>query len=136
VDYYVKGPIVGSLLDARIRCITAGRESLDDDMKLAYQRYAAERGFTPEQFRAAADEVADVGLAEWFGKAISSTEELDYSEALDWFGWRFATPKKTGKKEDHTKKEAAAKWNLQVRPEASGAQKEHLQKLFEHAKSQ
>jgi predicted metalloprotease with PDZ domain len=136
VDYYVKGPIVGFLLDARIRRITAGRKSLDDVMRLAYHRYAGERGFTPEQFRAAADEVAGVGLAEWFRKAISSTEELDYSGALDWFGLRFATPKETEQKEDHAKKEAAAKWNLEVRPDASGAQKEHLQKLFEHAKSQ
>ena len=136
VDYYVKGPIVGFLLDARIRRITAGRKSLDDVMRLAYHRYAGERGFTPEQFRAAADEVAGAGLAEWFRKAISSTEELDYSEALDWFGLRFATPKETEKKEEHAKKEAAAKWNLEVRPDASGAQRGHLQKLFEHAKSQ
>jgi predicted metalloprotease with PDZ domain len=136
VDYYVKGPIVGFLLDARIRRITTGRKSLDDVMRLAYKRYAGERGFTPEQFRAAADEVAGVGLAEWFRKAISSTEELDYSEALDWFGLRFVTPKESEKKEDAKKKEAAAKWNLEVRPDASGVQKEHLQKLIEHAKSQ
>ena len=136
VDYYVKGPIVGFLLDARIRRITAGRKSLDDVMRLAYKRYAGERGFTPEQFRAAADEVAGVGLAEWFRKAISSTQELDYSEALDWFGLRFATPKEAEKKEDPKKKEAAAQWNLEIRPDASGIQKEHLQKLLEHAKSQ
>jgi predicted metalloprotease with PDZ domain len=126
VDYYVKGPIVDFLLDARNRCITAGRKSLGDVMRLAYNRYAGERGFTPEQFRAAADEVAGVGLAEWFRKAISSTEELDYSEALDWFGLRFAKPKETDKKQDPTKKEAAAKWNLGARPDAFGAQKEHL----------
>jgi hypothetical protein len=39
---------------------------------------------------------------------------------------RFATPKETEKKEDPRKKEAAAKRNLEVRPDASGAQKEHL----------
>jgi hypothetical protein len=83
-----------------------------------------ERGFTPEQFRATADEVAGVGLAEWFRTAISSTDELDYSEALDRFGLRFATPKE--KQEDPKKKEAAAKWNLEVRQDAFGAQKEHL----------
>jgi predicted metalloprotease with PDZ domain len=136
VEYYVEGPIVGFLLDARIRRITAGRKSLDDVMRLAYKRYAGERGSTPEEFRAAAEDVAGVGLADWFRKAISSTEELDYSEALDWFGLRFATPKETEKTEDPKKKEAAAKWNLEVRPDASGAQKEHLQKLSEHAKSE
>jgi predicted metalloprotease with PDZ domain len=105
-------------------------------MRLAYKRYAGERGVTPEQFRAAADEVAGVSPAECFRSPISSTEELDYSEALDWFGLRFATPKETVKTEDPKKNEAAAKWNLEVRPDASGAQKEHLQKLFEHARSQ
>jgi hypothetical protein len=55
---------------------------------------------------------------------------------LDWFGLRFATPLEIDKKEGPKKTEAAAKWNLEVRPDASGAQKEHLQKLFEHAKSQ
>jgi hypothetical protein len=37
--------------------------------------------------------------------------------------------------DDPKKKEAAAKWKLEVRPDASSARKEHLQKLFEHAKS-
>jgi hypothetical protein len=35
VDYYVKGPIVGFLLDARLRRITAGWRRLDDVMRLA-----------------------------------------------------------------------------------------------------
>jgi hypothetical protein len=39
---------------------------------------------------------------------------------------RVATPKETEKKQDPTKKKAAANWNLEVRPDASGAQKEHL----------
>jgi hypothetical protein len=36
---------------------------------------------------------------------------------------RVATPKETEKKQDPTKKKAAANWNLEVRPDA---QKEHL----------
>jgi hypothetical protein len=31
-----------------------------------------------------------VDLQAWFKKAVSSTEELDYDPALDWFGLRFA----------------------------------------------
>ena len=90
LSYYVKGPVVGFLLDARIRRATGGKKSLDDVMRLAYRRYSGERGFTPDQFRAAAEEVAGVDLKEWFRKALASTEELDYQEALDWFGLRFA----------------------------------------------
>src|SRR5262249_54956262 len=60
LSYYVKGPVVGFLLDARIRRATAGKKSLDDLMRLAYKRYSGERGFTPEQFQATAEEVAGV----------------------------------------------------------------------------
>ncbi len=81
---------MGFLLDAEIRRTTDGKRTLDDVMRLAYKRYAGEQGFTPQQFRAAAAEVAGVDLKDWFRKAVSSTEELDYTEALDWFGLRFA----------------------------------------------
>ena len=90
VSYYVKGPVVAFLLDARVRQETKGAKSLDDVMRLAYERYSGEKGFTAEQFRKTAEEVAGGDLRAWFKKAVGSTEELDYAEALDWFGLRFA----------------------------------------------
>ena len=86
VSYYTKGAVIGFLLDARIRKATAGAKSLDDVMRLAYQRYAGDRGFTPEQFRATAEEVAGRDLSAWFVTVLETTAELDYTEALDWFG--------------------------------------------------
>jgi predicted metalloprotease with PDZ domain len=115
LSYYVKGPVVGFLLDAKIRRATDDRRSLDDVMRLAYRRYSGERGFTPEQFRATAEEVAGVDLDEWFRKAISSTDELDYREALDWFGLRFAPAE-----------DPAKAWNLEVREDATEDQKAHF----------
>jgi predicted metalloprotease with PDZ domain len=90
ISYYVKGPVVGWLLDARIQHATGGRKTLDDLMRLAYRRYSGKRGFTAEQFCQTAGEVAGGDLKQWFQKNVSSTEELDYSEALEWFGLRFA----------------------------------------------
>ena len=49
VSYYVKGQVVGFLLDARIRVATEGRRGFGDVMRLAYQRYGGDRGFTPEE---------------------------------------------------------------------------------------
>jgi predicted metalloprotease with PDZ domain len=121
VSYYVKGPVVGFLLDAKIQRATGGRKSLDDVMRLAYKRYAGARGFTPEQFRKTAEDVAGIDLQEWFREAISSVEELDYTEALDWFGLRFA--------EDS---QAAKAWQLVVRADASALQKSRLQKWLKH----
>jgi predicted metalloprotease with PDZ domain len=115
VSYYIKGPIVGFLLDARIRRATGGKRTLDDVMKLAYKRFSGERGFRAEQFRATAEEVAGTDLRDWFQKAISSTEELDYTEALHWFGLRFAPSE-----------DKQPTWRLEVNPDATEAQKSHL----------
>lgn len=119
VSYYVKGPIVGFLLDAKIQRMTNGKKSLDDVIRLAYQRYSGDRGFTPEDFRKTAEEVAGVGLADWFRKALASTEELDYAEALDWFGLRFAPT-------DDPEKQ----WTLETLPDASSLQKARFQSLL------
>ena len=77
----MKGPVVGFLLDARIRAATNGAKSLDDAMRLAYSRYAGNRGFTADQFRACCEETAGTDLKDWFHRALDSTEELDYTEA-------------------------------------------------------
>ena len=127
VNYYVKGPIVGFLLDARIQRATGGKKGLDDVMRQAYKRYGGERGFTAEEFRLTAQEIAGVDLKEWFRKNISSAEELNYTEALDWFGLQFAKPQAdlTEKAEKQEKK-----WTLEVRDSASGQEREHLNRLL------
>jgi predicted metalloprotease with PDZ domain len=121
VSYYVKGEVVGFLLDARIRRATGGAKSLDDVMRLAYKRYAGARGFTPEDFRKVAEDVAHADLREWFRRAVSSTEELDYDEALDWFGLRFAS---------RSGQDAGTNWKLDLREDATGAQQAHLRALL------
>jgi predicted metalloprotease with PDZ domain len=90
ISYYVKGAVVGFLLDAEIRRATGGAKSLDDVMRLAYERHSGPRGFTPEEFRAIAEEVAGTDLDAFFRRALESTEELDYAPALQWYGLRFA----------------------------------------------
>ncbi len=81
--------MIGFLLDAKIRRLTRNSKSLDDAMVLAYQRYGGERGFKPEEWRAVCSEVAGADLSAWFKQVIGTTEELDYTEALDWYGLRF-----------------------------------------------
>lgn len=96
VSYYNKGALVGWLLDAEIRIATQNRKSLDDLMRLAYRRYSGDRGFTPGEFRALANEVAGTPLDSFFERFVDGTEELDYQRALSFFGLRFKPePKKT-----------------------------------------
>ena len=90
VSYYLKGQIAGFLLDAAVRRATNGAKSLDDVMRLAYRRYGGDRGFTADEFRATASEVAGTDLSGWFTRTVASTQELDYDEALEWYGLRFA----------------------------------------------
>jgi predicted metalloprotease with PDZ domain len=89
VSYYTKGAVIAWLLDARTRAATGGAGNLDDIMRLALQRYGGARGFSTEEFQATAEEVARVDLKHWFHQVAESTEELDYSEAVEWFGLRF-----------------------------------------------
>lgn len=104
ISYYTKGAVVGFLLDARIRHATNGRKSLDDALRLAYARHAGERGFRGEEFHALLSEVAGTDLGPWLDRALSSTEELDYSEALAWYGLRFVEKKE---KDEDDKDEAS-----------------------------
>ena len=52
-------------------------------MRRAYARYGGERGFTGDQFRQTAAEVAGTDLRTWFASAVPSTDELDYTDVLE-----------------------------------------------------
>lgn len=90
VSYYVKGHVVGFLLDVHIRRATGGARSLDDLMRLAFERFSGDEGFTPEGFARAACEVAGYDITGWLAQAVASTDELAYGEALGWLGLAFA----------------------------------------------
>ena len=89
ISYYTKGAIVGFVLDAAIRRATNGQRSLDDVMRTAFARFSGPRGYTPAEFREVVKEVAGVDLSDWMRRALDTTEELDYRQALDWLGLQF-----------------------------------------------
>ena len=73
---------MGFLLDLEIRRTTNGGKSLDDVMRLAWQRYSGPRGFTPDEFRALASEVAGQDLSAWLQQALASTDRARLLERL------------------------------------------------------
>ncbi|HTU99974.1 MAG TPA: PDZ domain-containing protein [Luteitalea sp.] len=89
ISYYTKGAVVAALLDARIRIATDGERSLDDVMRLAYERYAGEVGFSDAQLRDAVSEVAGEDLSDVLVQALDTTEPLDYTPLLDAYGLSF-----------------------------------------------
>jgi predicted metalloprotease with PDZ domain len=108
VSYYTKGELAAFLLDARIRRVTGGKRSLDDALRLAYQRFSGERGYLQEEFRKVLEEVAGVDLGPWLARSVEGTQELDYMEALEWYGLRFAP--EAEKKEGGEPPELPAAW--------------------------
>jgi predicted metalloprotease with PDZ domain len=116
VSYYHKGHVLGLLLDAKIRRLTGGRASFDDVIRRAYARYGGERGFTADEFRHVADEVADTDFREWFRVSVSSTDELRYTDLLEWYGLRFVASESP-----------AGAWKLEVQPNQTEAQRQNLQ---------
>jgi predicted metalloprotease with PDZ domain len=89
ISYYTKGAVIAFLLDARIRKAKDGAKSLDDVMRTAYERYSGNKGFSDTEIRGVIQEVAGLDLESWLTAALETTEELDYSEALDYYGLRF-----------------------------------------------
>jgi predicted metalloprotease with PDZ domain len=115
VDYYVKGPVVGLVLDAHIRRLTRDKRSMDDVMRLEYRRFSGARGYTEAEFDKTVSDAAGVDVSGLLHKLIATTEEVDYTEMLDWFGLRFAPSD-----------DPAKAWALEVRPGATPAQKRHF----------
>jgi predicted metalloprotease with PDZ domain len=115
VSYYNKGQVLGLLLDARVRRLTGGRASFDDVMRRAFARYGGERGFTADEFRGVVEEVAGDDFRGWFRAFVASTDELSYTDLLDWYGLQFVVAGAP-----------ASAWNLKARPDQTEAQKQNL----------
>jgi predicted metalloprotease with PDZ domain len=96
ISYYVKGAVIGFLLDAHIRRLTDGATSLDDAMLLMRSRYSGEKGFSREDVRAVVAEVVGTAHARdiraWMARALETTAELDHTDALAWFGLQMTPP--------------------------------------------
>ncbi len=121
ISYYVKGPVVAFLLEARLRTASAGERGLDAVVPEAYRRYGGARGFTPAEFEAVASEAAGTDLGPWFDRTVRSTDELDYAEALQWFGLSL---------DGRDDAPPEQRWRLRLDDAATPRQTEHLRNLL------
>ncbi|GLU54060.1 M61 family metallopeptidase [Dyadobacter frigoris] len=95
ISYYIKGPIVGLMLDLKIRHETNNKKSLDDVMRTLYQDFYQKqnRGFTETEFRKVCEKVAGASLDEIF-HYVYTTKELDYVKYFNYAGLNIdVTPK-------------------------------------------
>jgi predicted metalloprotease with PDZ domain len=102
---------------------------MDDVMRLAYRRWSGAHGYTGPQFNRTVSDAAGVNVGPLLHKLIATTEEIDYAEMLDWFGLRFRP------QDESAPGDPARAWTLEVRPDASAAQREHFASLLAHSKA-
>ena len=84
VSYYLKGSVVGFLLDLELRRRSGGARSLDDLVRVLFEKHGAAPGLPEDGVEKAAIELlgAESGLHDWFETAVRSTRELPLAEAL------------------------------------------------------
>lgn len=86
-SFYLKGPIVGFLMDIYIRHESNNSRSLDDVMRALYNKYykQLQRGFTEEEAWQVINETAGCDMSE-FRRYVETTDEIDYSRLLGYAG--------------------------------------------------
>ena len=87
ISYYLKGQFVSLLIDLLIRAKHHNKRSLDDVMRLMWERFGQkEVGFSETDLRNTIAEVAEDNLDDFFVRYIETTEELPFDDYLHPFG--------------------------------------------------
>ncbi|WP_338284679.1 M61 family metallopeptidase [Limnobacter thiooxidans] len=88
VSYYTKGALLALCIDSAIRQQTSGQHSLDDVMRLMWQRKGMTgSGLGEDEFSALVHEATGVDLAHSINEWSRGTGELPLAEALKAYGY-------------------------------------------------
>ena len=81
ISYYSKGSVLGTLLNLAILAGSNGERNMDDLMRLLYNEYykKQKRGFTDDEFRQAAEQIAGRKLDDFFTIGVNSAEPINYN---------------------------------------------------------
>ncbi len=92
ISYYNKGALLGMLLDLELRARTQGRKSLDDVLRLMYERFYSQvpaatyylpgHGYEEQDILETASAVAGSSLRDFFDRYVRGTDPLPYEEVL------------------------------------------------------
>jgi len=92
VSYYTKGSLIALALDLTLRAKTGGKKSLDDVMRVLWQRFGRDfypdgrRGVTPAEVEALFDDISGVKMTPFFERYVRGTEDLPLAKLLAPFG--------------------------------------------------
>lgn len=87
ISYYDKGPVVGVMLDFRIRYATGNKRSLDDVMRKLYYDYYKKkgRGFTEDELKKEIEKTSGEKMDDFF-EYIYTLKPLDYKRYFAYAG--------------------------------------------------
>jgi len=100
ISYYTKGEALAWLLDLEVRARTGGEKTLDDVMRLLWQRfwngattsyYLQGHGYDGDDVRQALNDVTQTDFGEFFHRYVARTEELPYGWTLEKVGLRLVS---------------------------------------------
>lgn len=97
ISYYSKGQLIGAVIDAMIISTSNGGKSLDDFMRLLFDKYyiKAKRGFKEEEFKKDLEDFVGSNLDNFFKEYIHGTTPLDYESAFESIGLLVVKQEKT-----------------------------------------
>jgi len=85
ISYYIKGAVIGFVLDTHLRKNSKGRHDLDEVMRKMYSLYSS-RPYSAEAFEKTVVEVGGAEAGKLLRTLTTTTVEPDVDAALDWYG--------------------------------------------------
>jgi predicted metalloprotease with PDZ domain len=100
ISYYTKGEALAWLLDLEVRARTGGEKTLDDVMRLLWQRfwngattsyYLQGHGYADADVRQALNDVTQTDFGGFFQRYVEGTDEMPYGWTLGEVGLRLVS---------------------------------------------
>lgn len=100
-DYYFKGRLIANLLTLEIANRTAGAKSLDDVMRLMWERARDEgAAFDADDIRAVCEEVAGGSFKTFFDRYVFGAGAIPFEEYFELAGYHLAIDEKATRERD------------------------------------
>ncbi|MBW4672329.1 MAG: M61 family metallopeptidase [Cyanomargarita calcarea GSE-NOS-MK-12-04C] len=92
ISYYLKGEMISLLLDLLIRERHKNKRSLDDVMRLMWEKFGKDEiGYTNIQLQEAIESIAGIDLSDFFKCYVDGIEDLPFNDYLEPFGLKLVT---------------------------------------------
>jgi predicted metalloprotease with PDZ domain len=88
ISYYIRGTIVGFLLDMKLRSASGGEKGLDDVQRELYNGFKDNAGgYSEEDFIRLCADIAGDRMRDFIARSVEQTVDLDYSDGVSGSGF-------------------------------------------------